>query len=368
MLIALVLFACGSPSTGGSGDESDTDTDTDSDTDTDTDTDWSAYTGPPRLVITLSDALKGVSGWAFYDLETLLWRLSGEAVDAREVVPTCGAAWVGLVRRGGEDDDGVDLKDAESGFTLSDITLPKDALPRSAAGIEAGGVAVGLDTGRAIEFFWDGNPIGEYDLSEYADDTDTVHVAALATWKDRSLAVLDAGVQTNAVALVFDRGDVVDAHELSTADISDEIAIVDDWLYVFGRGDSLHPDAIEAWRLSDGATATVDAADLGQGALTAASFAAEGFWVAADDGKGTASVRWIPYDPDEAFDLDGMATPSLVRKGVLGDVAAEGATAFWLTEGDKGHTVTRYDAGGKALGSWTYFAPASIRSCGADSL
>jgi hypothetical protein len=52
----------------------------------------------------------------------------------------------------------------------------------------------------------------------------------------------------------------------------------------------------------------------------------------------------------------------------LGDIAAEGSTAFWLTEGDDGHTVTRYDADGKALGSWTYSAPVAVRTCGADSL
>jgi len=371
VLIAFVL-ACHSPDdSGGEADtdtDSDTDTDTDADTDTDTDTDWGAYTGPPRAVLTVSDAIKGHSKWALYDLETLLWRISGEAVDAREVVPTCSAAWVGLVRRNGADDDGVDLKDADSGFTLDDIVLPVGALPRSASGIESGGVAVGFDTGHTIELYSLSDPAGSFDLSKYADAKGTVHVAALAAGKKNLVAVLDAGESTNAFALVLEPESVVSAHELSTAAISDEIAIVDDWLYVFGRGDALHPAGIEAWRSTDGATATIDAAALGQTALTAASFAAEGAWVVADDGKGTASVRWIPYDPDRAFDLDGVAAPSLVRKGVLGDVASEGSAGFWLTEGDDGHTVTRYDAGGKALGSWTYSAPVAIRTCGADSL
>ncbi len=375
MLVALVALACHSPDDSGSeGDadtDSDTDTDTDSDTDTDTDTDidWGAYSGPPRAVITVSDAVKGHSKWALYDLETLLWRISGEAVDAREVVPTCSAAWVALIRRNGEDDDGVDLKDAGSGFTLEDIVFPAGALPRSASGIESGGVAVGFDTGHTLELYFQSDPVGTYDLSEYADETDTVHVAALAAGEKNAIAVLDAGEGTDAIALVLgSEALVVSFHELSTAGISDEIRIVDDWLYVFGRGDPLHPDAIEAWRVSDGATATIDAASLGQEQLTAASFAAEGAWVVADDGKGTSTVRWIPYDDAAAFDLDGIAAPSLARKGAVGDVAAEGSTGFWLTEGDEGHTVTRYDGTGNPLGSWTYSAPVAIRTCGADSL
>jgi hypothetical protein len=389
VLIGLVALACRLPPPDGSGNESepdadtdadtdsdsdsdiDVDTDTDSDTDSDTDTDWGAYTGPPRLVITASDVWKGTSEWALYDLETLLWRIHGEAVDAREVVPTCSAAWVGLVRRSGEDDDGIDVKDAESGFGLDDIHLPVGAQPRSAVGLQHGMIGVGLDTGAAIEAFLPG---GEYftsvDLSKYADATGTVHVAALGWWRRVLVAVLDSGALTNAVVLEIDgeSGVVTDAKELWTAGISDEIAIVGDWLYVFGRGDSLHPDAIEALHLSHGSSNKIDAATLKQGSLTAASFASDGMWVVADDGKGTASVRWIDFDDLYGFDLDENDGPSLEADAPLGDIAAEGAHGFWLTGGDDGHKVTRYDAGGKALGSWTFSAPAAVRTCGADSL
>ena len=370
MLIALVALACRLPSDG-SGNESDADTDSDtdadSDVDTDTDADWDAYTGPPRLVITTSDAVKGVSGWAFYDLETLLWRISGEAVDAREVVPTCGTAWVGLVRRSGGDDDGLDLKDAESGFTLEDVVFPAGALPRSACGLENGAVAIGFDTGQAIEVYWGSDLAGSIDLSEYADAKDAVHVAALMLGDESLVAVLDAGAQTNAKVLVVDfDGNALSTYELTTAGISDEIRVVDNWLYVFGRGDSLHPDLLEAWNLSTGLSSILTATGFGD-ALTAASFAREGLWLVADDGDGTSSVHWVDYDPVMAFDYDGrqLRFDSDVR---IGDIAAEGATGFWLTEGANGHTVRRYDAYGEALGSWTYSAPASIRTCGADAL
>ncbi len=379
MLLALLVTACRLPSTHGPGNDSESDADTDADsdsdsdvdTDSDADTDWGGYTGPPRLVITASDIWKGTSEWAFYDFETLLWRISGEAVDAYDVLPTCSAAWVGLIRRGGQDGDGVDVKDADSGFTLDDIVLPVGALPRSAVGLPHGMIAVGLDTGTDVALYLPGaDPFASVDLAKYADAADAVHVAALGWWEDALVVVLDAGVLTNAAALVIDveSGAVVDARELSTANISDEIAIVDDWLYLFGRGDPLHPDALEAWHLSNGVTALVDATGLGQAALTAASFASEGTWIVADDGKGVSSVRWMDFDPASGFDVGGAAVPSLVRETPLGDVAAEGSRGFWLTEGDDGHTVTRYDAAGDALASWTFSALAAIRTCGADSL
>ena len=84
------------------------------------------------------------------------------------------------------------------------------------------------------------------------------------------------------------------------------------------------------------------------------------FWTVAVDTYDKASVRWAGFD--------GKGGPVLEQGQSIGGIAAEGSTGFWLTEGDDGHTVTRYDAEGNALGSWVFPAAASVRTCGADAL
>ena len=79
--LALVVLACRlPPSDGSAGDgdadtDADTDSDSDADTDTDTDMDWGKYTGPPRLVVAVSNNfwMEEVGEWALYDLEDSAW-------------------------------------------------------------------------------------------------------------------------------------------------------------------------------------------------------------------------------------------------------------------------------------------------------
>ena len=375
-LVTLLLLACRVPSPGGSnghdpGDtDTDADTDTDSDTDTDTDSDtdsdmdWGAYTGPPRLVVAPSYNfwMEEVGEWALYDLEESSWVVYGAAVDGTDLVPTCSAAWVAVIRLNGEDDEGVDLHDAQNATALGSIYLEGGRRPRAAVGFVDGDVAIGFDTGTVIDIrAANGDLTSTIDLSAYADAVDTVHVAALTWWDGMLLAVVDAGALTEAIVLGIDpsSGSVVLERPLHTFAISDEVAVVDGWLWIVGRGDSLEPGAIEATSLTEELYLLIDGEASGL-TFTTASFAADGFWVAAVDGVDETSVRWVGFD--------GTEGPVIPLTQPVGDVAAEGSDAFWLTEGKHGHTVTRYDAGGKALGQWTFPAPAAIRSCGADSL
>jgi hypothetical protein len=187
-----------------------------------------------------------------------------------------------------------------------------------------------------------------------------VHVAALVWFRSWLLAVLDAGELTNAVLLTLDvdKG-LVNAKELYSAAISDEVAIMDDYLYLFGRGDLLHPAGIEWLDPSGGGEHWIDAAALGVAEITAVFFAEKGFWVAAVDVKGTSNARWIDYDGDE--------DPVFESDVPLGDIAAEGRTGLWATV-DDGRTLRHLDYAGKQLGEWTFPAPVAIRSCGADAL
>ena len=272
--------------------------------------------------------------------------------DAREVVPTCSAAWVGLVRRNGEDDDGVDLKDAESGFTLDDIVLPAGALPRSASGIESGGVAVGFDTGHTIELYVGSDPVGSVDLSKYADATDTVHVAALAAGKKNVLAVLDAGDLTNAIALVLDSEAVVSSHELSTADISAEIAIVDDGSPSSGVAPIRMPSRRGARRTGRRRPSMPRDAVDADGVLAARR--APPMTVREPERARSSRSR-------HAVDLDGIAAPSLVR-GRARRRRCGGLDRFLAIEGDDGQWsrgTTRLESPGSGVP-----APVSILNAG----
>jgi hypothetical protein len=388
LLVALVVLACRLPSPDGShpptdtstatdtdldsdvDTDSDTDSDVDADTDSDVDTptlkkwfDWGAYSGPPRLVITASNNFwkAEVGEWSLVDLESEEWIVDSETVDGNDLAPACSAAWVGVLRRGGKAGDGVQIHDALDGASLGGIDLDPGRWPRAAVGFTDGDVAIGFDTGTAIEIRRaNGDLVRTIDLAVYADAAGVVHVTALAWWRGWLIAVLDAGQLTDALFLWIDpETGAASGQYLYSANISDEIAIVDDSLYLFGRGDSLHPAGIEWHELSHGPAHWLDAAALGVAAITSVSFDDKGFWMAAVDAKGASSARWTDYDGDD--------DPVIESDVPLGDIASAGRRGFWAMVED-GRTLRHYDYAGDDLGSWTFPATIAVRACGTDAL
>jgi hypothetical protein len=342
--------------------DADADTDSDIDSDTDADSDPGAFTGPPRVVVTAADDWKGRGAWALYDLQTLTWVLHGEAVDGDDLAPACSAAWVGVLRRHGQDGDGLDLMDGRYGTSLGEIELALGSQPSAAVGMPGGSVAIGFGSGSELDVRTaDGKQVRTLDLAAYGDGDGTARVAALTWWRGTLLVVLDAGVLTDAMVVSIDpvSGAVEDDRSLRSATLSDEVVVVDGWLYVFGRGDALHPGGVEAVQLNTGERNWIDAEELTMTSLTGASFAPGGFWVAGTDDLGVPAARWV--------DLDGTVQHGFDLDGPVGDVAAESATAVWLTEGE-GRTVQRRNAAGKVIGTFIFADPSAVRICGNDRL